>query len=212
MNKLKLAIYFFTMILFTTSFKVSDDWKKAYNKNGLLIYTRTTDSGLKEFKAISTLDAKVGEVTAVFKDWKTHTDWMPAMTKTELVEQTNSHTRHLYYVIDFPWPLWDRDLVTKSNFTKDKDGSVKMSVSCTPTKKPKDKSKVRIEIAQGYWKFIPQSSGTTKVIYQYKANPVGIPTSIVNAFLLEGPKGSFEGVKKQVKLSKYKGATLDWLD
>jgi hypothetical protein len=195
-----------------TSFKFSDDWKKTYNKGGLLIYTRTTESGLKEFKAISTLDAKVGEITAVFKDWKTHTDWMPAMIKTELVEQANTKTRYLYYVLDFPWPLWDRDLVTKSNFTKGEDGSIKMSVLSSSSKKTKDKNMVRITEATGYWKFIPQKNETTKVIYQYKADPVGIPTRIVNAFLLEGPKGSFEGLKKQMKLPKYKNATLDWLD
>ena len=212
MNKLKFTSIIFLILLISTSFKFSDDWKKTYNKGGLLIYTRTTESGLKEFKAISTLNATVGEIAAVFKDWETHTDWMPSMQKAELVEQANAKTRYLYYVIDFPWPLWDRDLVTKSNFAKGKDGSVKMSVWAASSKKSAGKGMVRIKEATGYWKLIPQKNGTTKVVYQYKADPVGIPTKIVNAFLLEGPKGSFEGLRKHVKLSKYSNATLNWLD
>ncbi len=212
MKNLRLTSILFLILLISTSFKFSDEWKKVYNKNGLLIYTRTTENGLKEFKAVSILAAKVGEITAVFKDWETHPDWMPSMVKTELVEQANTKTRYLYYVLNFPWPLWDRDLVTKSNFTKGQDGSVKMSVWATSAKKSKKKDMIRIEEATGYWKFVPQKDGTTKVIYQYRADPVGIPTRIVNAFLLEGPKGSFEGLKKHVKLPKYSNATLDWLD
>jgi hypothetical protein len=205
-----LSFSFFTILLFT-SFKFTDGWAKAYSKEGLVIYTRTTAGGLKEFKAVSTLDATVGEVTAVFKDWKTHPNWMRTMVKSELVEQTNVATRYLYYVIDFPWPLWDRDLITKSTFSKGKDGSMTMTVGCEPTKKPKDKTKVRIEVASGFWKLMPLENGKSQATYQYKADPVGIPTGIVNMFLLEGPKESFEGLRKHIQLKQYKGATLDWI-
>ena len=211
-TKYSITISLLTILLFCSYTNQNGEWQKSYNKNGLVIFTRTTDSGLKEFQAKATLDATVGEIAAIFKDWKAHPEWMRTMTKAELVEQSDAKTRYLYYVIDFPWPLSNRDMVTKSRFSKKEDNSVVMKVWCKPKKKKEQKNLVRIEEAEGFWKLIPLKDGKTKAIYQYKADPVGIPNWIVNMFLLEGPKESFFGLREQIKKKKYKEATLDWLD
>lgn len=208
-----IAILLNIIVLFS-SFSTStvlDKWTKAYNKDGLVIYTRTVEKGLKEFKAITTVDAKMKTVLAVMKDYKRHPEWMKVMKDCKMVETVNSKSRFLYYSIDFPWPLWDRDMVSQSSFSLNKDGTVMLSMKSAPTKQKDVENHVRIEDAEGFWKVEDLKNDKTKIIYQYKANPVGLPISLVNMYVLEGPKQTFEGLKKQIKLPEYKNPNVDWL-
>lgn len=198
-------------MLHTSFTSVNEAWEEAYNKNETVIYTRTTENGIKEFKAITTLNVNIKTILAVMVDYKSHPDWMRAIKSCELVEQVTPRTRYLYYSIDMPWPLWDRDLVSKSTFYPQKNGSVLMKMVATPTVKAINTDYVRITDSEGYWLVTPISSTKTKIVYQYKADPVGIPSTFVNMFLLEAPKASFEGLASQVKLSKYKNPDLTWL-
>jgi hypothetical protein len=157
------------------------------------------------------VDVSIETVLAVMVDYSSHTNWMRAIDKCDLVKQVTSRTRYLHYSIDMPWPLWDRDLVSKSTFYPQKNGSVLMKMKATPTVKPNRSGYVRIVDSEGHWLVTPLSSNKTKIIYQYRADPVGIPPTFVNMFLLEAPKASFEGLEKQVRLSKYKNSSLDWL-
>ncbi|MFK7950880.1 MAG: START domain-containing protein [Saprospiraceae bacterium] len=202
------GLLFFLMTSFTSDKSV---WQKAYEHQNTKIYTRTTESGIKEFKAITTVNASMKSVLAVMHDYKAHPDWMRAIDKCQLVKQETSKTRYLYYTIDMPWPLWDRDLVSKSTFYPQKDKSVLMKMEAAPTKKSKSKNHVRMISAKGYWLVSSISKSKTKVVYQYKADPNGISKTLVNMFLLEAPKATFVGLKKQVKLAKYKNADLTWL-
>ena len=156
-------------------------------------------------------EAAVAEAHGLLQDYEAHPDWMRAIDKCQLVEQATPKTRYLYYTIDMPWPLWDRDLVSKSTFYPKENGSVLMKMEAASTKKSKSKNHVRMKSAKGYWLVKSISKSKTKATYQYKADPNGIPVTLVNMFLLEAPKASFEGLKTQVKLSKYKNPDLAWL-
>lgn len=206
-----LCLLLFTLFLVTSFTNKPTKWRKAYNKKGILIYTRSTPKGFKEFKAITTINKPMNSVLAVMKDYEAHPDWMLAIKECKRVKQVNPKTRYLYYMIRLPWPLANRDLVSKSTFKLQKDGSVLMTMSAAPKKKPKIKNRVRIKEAKGYWKVIPINKNQTKVVYQYASDPVGLPPWLVNMFLLDAPLNSFEGLKKQVKLPKYKNPDMTWL-
>ena len=201
------------LIILMTSFTNdnSTNWEKAYEYESTEIYTRSTDSGIKEFKAITIVDANIKSVLGVMRDYKAHPDWMRAISSCNLVKQETSRTRYLYYTIDMPWPLWNRDLVSKSTFYPKSDNSVLMKMEAAPTKKPESDSHVRMKSAKGYWLVTPISNKKTKIVYQYKADPNGISKVLVNMFLLEAPKATFVGLKEQVKLPKYRNPDLSWL-
>jgi len=203
------GLFGFLMTSFTSN---TSTWEKAYEYESTRIYTRSTESGIKEFKAITTVDVNIGSVLAVMRDYKAHPDWMRAIDKCQMVQQVTSKTRYLYYTIDMPWPLWDRDLVSKSTFYLKDDKSVLMKMEAAPTKKSTSENHVRMKSAKGYWLVTPISENKTKIIYQYKADPNGISKTLVNMFLLEAPKATFVGLKNQVKLAKYKDADLKWLE
>lgn len=188
---------------------IQTDWKRQYNKKGLSIYTRTASDGIKEFKAVTILDANLSTAVSVLSDYKNHVNWMDGINKCELVEKVNSQNRYLYYVIPMPWPLKNRDMISNSYFSQSKK-DVTMHVKCAPKKKEKTKY-TRIKKAEGFWKLIPQKNGKVKLIYQYKADPGGIPQSIVGMFLVDGPRKTVTAFRKELKKAKYKKAKVSWL-
>jgi len=206
---LLLGLVFFNTTPEHSTTNLETEWKRQYNKNGLTIYTRTASDGIKEFKAITTLDAKMSTIISVLSDYENHTSWMDGVNKCQLVQKVNSKNRFLYYVIPMPWPLKNRDLVSNSYFVQTKK-DVTMFVKCAPTKKAKTKL-TRIKKADGFWKFIPQENDKVKLIYQYKADPGGIPQSIVGMFLVDTPRKTVTAFKKEIQKSKYKNATVNWL-
>lgn len=199
-------------ILFSSfSFPTNNNWSEAYNNDNLIIYTRTTSDGFKEFKAITTMNVKMNTVLAIMKDYKRHPEWMRVLKSCKMIEEESSTSRYLHYSIAFPWPLWDRDIISKSSFAVNEDGSVNLNIKSSPEKKEETKGEVRIKSASGFWNVQDLKNGKTKIIYQYKADPVGLPTSLVNMYVLEGPKETFHGLKEQVKLAEYENPNMDWL-
>ena len=138
------------------SFKTVDaSWNESYKHKNTIIYTRTTESGIEEFKAITTLNVKMETILGVMVDYKAHPNWMRAIIDCEKIEQVSSKTRSLYYTIDMPWPLWDRDLVSKSTFYPKSNGSVLMKMEAQSTKKEESGNYVRMKSAKGYWLIKP---------------------------------------------------------
>ncbi len=212
MKKYIVLLFFFSFAIINTSFtSLNNTWQKAYDANEMIIYTRTTENGIKEFRAITTVNVKIETVVGVMADYKAHPDWMRAIKECKMIEQETATTRYLYYSIDMPWPLWDRDLVSKGSFTLKANGSIFMKMQSVTNKGKKTDDHVRIVSAGGHWEVIPLSKTQTKIIYQYQADPVGIPATLVNMFLLEAPKATFEGLKKQILLPKYKNPDVTWL-
>lgn len=199
------------ILLLCSSFSTPDEtqWQKKHDKKGLTIYTRTVD-GVKEFKAITVLDAPMERVVAVMADYENHTEWMSNITKVELVKKSGDKKRFLYYIMHLPWPLNNRDIIVKSAFVKNADGTVNLNVKSAPTMRPETKL-TRVVDAGGYWNLKAISPDKTKVIYQYRANPVGIPSNIVGLFIVNGPLNTINGLKERLQLPQYQNADVPWL-
>ncbi|MGB0862210.1 MAG: START domain-containing protein [Saprospiraceae bacterium] len=204
----KYSLILFALVLFS-SFSPPSKWQKKHDKDGLVVYTRT-NGNLKEFKTEITLPYSVDAIIALLQDYENHPNWMTNINKCQLVKQINNKSRHLYYEMYLPWPLSNRDIVSKSSFIKNKDNSVRMNIKATKGIYKKTKH-VRITEASGYWTFTPITANKTKMTYQYMANPVGIPSRVVGWFLVDGPVKTITGMRKQLPKSKYKNARVDWL-
>ncbi|MGB0863508.1 MAG: START domain-containing protein [Saprospiraceae bacterium] len=202
MKTIKKITFLALGILLFSSFSETSNWSKRHDKNGLKVYTRTDTDGLKEFKAIITVDYSVDAIVALMNDYENHENWMSHINECKFLKGNPKTTKYLYYEMYMPWPLSNRDVVSKSTFLTYKNGAVKLSINAVSGVHPKTKH-VRINEGKGYWYFEPVSSQKTKIIYQYKADPVGIPSSIVGWFLVDGPVDTISEMRKELAKSKY---------
>ncbi|MEN0048161.1 MAG: START domain-containing protein [Bacteroidota bacterium] len=194
-------VLFFFLLVFSNQLLAQTNWKKAYDEEDVLIYTRTTKEGLFEFKASTTYNYAVEKVLAAIRDFKSYPEWSYKTKEFRLLERLSEDEHYAYSVVDFPFPMKDRDLVmlSKTSYLSDKSIFIQME---SVADKMEETDYVRMEGIKGFWKLIPLSDKKTKVVYQIASDPNGMPNWLIELFALEAPKGNLKGLKKIVARKK----------
>lgn len=166
-----------------------DEWKLAKNKDGILVYTRQqTGKKIKEFKAIVKIKTSMSKLITLIEDIEKYPEWQSDISKSYTIKKLSSTERYIYYALDVPWPISDRDVVTHVKKTTYKSGKVVFSLTSKPTYIKEKEGFIRIKDAFGTWTFTPIENGYIKVVYQSYGDPAGsIPTGIINSFIIDGP-------------------------
>ena len=187
-------------------------WVSEYNQEGIEIFTRVpAGNSLKEFKAVTQMKTNLQTLMAVMIDPESHVKWMDGISGCKLIRQVNSQERILYYLIPFPWPMSNRDLVLRSSFFQEKiTKALVVNIKSEPGAYPMTEN-VRVQIAEGSWKFLPLPDGMIEVSYQFFSDPAGMPAWIVNMFILNTPVKTLKNLKEIVKSTAYQGGKFDWL-
>ncbi len=182
------------------------EWVERYDKKGLTVFTRQDKTAnTVEYKSVTTIDADIDRCTSILKDFHNHPNFLYRVKSVRLIESLNDQTLCLYYVIDFPFPLTDRDLVIQSDLEQNGPSTeVVYRFEARPNKAPLT-GKVRIGVLDGLWKLRRVDKNHTEIITQGKSTTRGLPFWLVNLFLYKIPKITmhrFEEVVLSVKRGK----------
>jgi len=200
------------LAMFSVASSGSDKWELEYTGNETQIYTRQDASGMKEFKAITLAQTTVKNCVGIMDDINRHHDFMYRIGNARRVNRLSNHITHTYYQIDMPWPLDDRDIVSKVEFSVEEDGTAVYAMTATPDEVDLQDGHVRIEKAEGQWRFKPTGTNQVEITYQYKSDPVGLPTWVVNMFLLSAPKETLNSMRELLPNVDYSEKTYPWYD
>ena len=170
----KYYIIILGFILFNSSinaFSQENKWELKKNSNGIVIYTREDKTtGNIEFKASIELETTIDTLLKVFKDINAYTEWMADTKVSKVLKNISDTERYIYFEVDVPWPLENRDMPVLEKTTITSKGA-KISLIGKPNYIPEKKGITRIEEAVGFWKFIPLPNNKVKVTYQFVADP-----------------------------------------
>ena len=104
-------------------------------------------------------------------------------------------------VLDFPFPLKDRDLVVKGRMFKDAQGMIHIQNKSVSQGYPLNPSYVRLTHYEGDWTFQKLGANRVKVSTYGYADPAGsIPTSFVNMFVQQQPYQMLQKMKLELSL------------
>lgn len=188
-------MYILTFSLFNIQFvegpstSLQEDWELAKNKGGVKVYTRQPDGKtIKEFKAVMQIKTTIDQLVNLLENVEDYTDWQSSLSDSYTIKKLSSSERYIYYALDLPWPLSDRDVVTHFKKIKYKSEKVVFLLNSKPDYIKTKTDFVRIRDAQGSWSLTPLSNGYIQVVYRSYGDPAGnIPSSIVNSFIVDGP-------------------------
>jgi len=177
------------------------------NKNGVKQYQRTVKgSDLKEFIAITVIDARMEVVGEVFRDIKAQPLWMPTCIESRIVKKIDRNKMIIYAVMNSPWPTKDRDLVVKNNTIydlKNGRGIITFKAVKEPLV-PLRKDRVRITELTGSYKMEYLSRDKTKLIYRQMVDPGGdVPMKLAYLMIKSNPYKALLNLKEIVKNAKY---------
>ncbi len=196
---------FTLLFLFPFTVFAQSDWEEQRSEAGITIYTRDLeDFAFKEFKALTTLDCQPEEIMNLVRDFKNAEQWNYKTVNTEVLKKVSAAEYFVYYEIEMPWPLDNRDLVMHLRFTQNKfTKEARIILQSIHDYIPEKEGLVRIKDGQGFYKLNPTADGKTEVIYQFLTDPGGIPAWIFNLFITDSPFVTLQNMREEVQKGNY---------
>ncbi|ENX39902.1 START domain-containing protein [Acinetobacter courvalinii] len=201
MNKKHIVLATLLSISSFTVNAAADKAKLSLHRNNIKVWTYQTENNpIIQYKAETTFDVPLERAAAVVLDVERTPQWVPYVGKAKMLSRDDKKGEFtLYMVLDFPFPLKDRDVVIKGKMTKNADGSISIKNNAIQDDYPEQPDVVRLNKYAGDWTFQKLASNKVKVTTSGYADPAGsIPLSFVNMFVQQQPYQMLMKMKKEV--------------
>ncbi|MCH7335616.1 START domain-containing protein [Acinetobacter sp. NIPH 2699] len=185
--------------------------KLSLHRNDIKVWTYQTENNpVFQYKAETTFDVPLERAVAVVLDVERTPKWVPYVGKVQLLSRDEKKGEFtLYMVLDFPFPLKDRDVVIKGKMSKNADGSISIKNQAIKYDYPEQPDIIRLSRYEGDWTFQKVAENKVKVSTSGYADPAGaIPLSFVNMFVQQQPYQMLMKMKKEVHNPAYKQPKL----
>ena len=188
--KIKLMMGCAVALFATAHAKPIDNAKLSINKQNIKVWTyQDSANPVFLYQAETHFDVPIEKATALILDVEQAPKWVPYMGSVKVLSRNDSKGEFLLYmVLDFPFPLKDRDLVVKGKMRKDAQGIIHIQNKAVNQGYPVNPNYVRLTRYEGDWTFQKLGKHKVKVSTYGFADPEGsIPLSAVNLFVEQQP-------------------------
>jgi len=176
------------------------DWDLKKDKDGIVIYTRSSaDSPLKEYRVSAEIQSPLSDVYKFLSDLEKRPDWVIKCTGLDIIDTLGDWIRyHTSY--DIPWPLEDRDLVVEVGLSVSEDFTgAHLLTRSTDLEFLQKEGVIRMPRYKEEVFLWAVDSETTLFRSEGFADPGGkVPAWIVNMFLVDGIYDSVQRTRERV--------------
>jgi len=206
----RLIIVIITLLLCefgTAGFVVAaGNWTKIKDSDGIKSYERSIPrTDLREFMAVTTIDAKMEVIGEVLRDVQEFPQWITDCIGAQIEKRYDRNTFVMYLTLNPPF-IEKRDIVLKDEAVYDyENGNARINFFCTDEVKiPLEKKHTRVTVMNGLYKMEYLGRNKTKFIYKLKVDPTGdIPKRIAYFVMKSYPYDTLKKLKKMVTNTKY---------
>jgi hypothetical protein len=177
----------------------SQQWELKKDDGDIQVYTRKLDSTrINEYKAVLIAETTVDEAISVLTNGDSLNNWTYKTPESKQLEKISDNEFIVWMRNDFPWPLNDRDNVSRIKLKKLSNKSYQIDISVEDSLVHKvEKNVIRMDLFKGYWRVQELDEDSVLIIQQMYGDPNGVlPAWIVNSILVTFPYHSFENLKE----------------
>jgi hypothetical protein len=192
----------------------AQEWKIAKTGDGIEVSTRVMPGwGMKEFRAITRVNARLSGVVAVLEDVSAYPQWFADCKEANVLKSAGPLERWVYFVNSAPFPLRDRDMISHMTFSQDPaTGVVAVLLRGDPGAAPSRSGRIRVPRIEGFWRFLPLHEGEVEIQYELRSDPGGsIPNWLANSTVAGAPWKTLAGLRPMVAAAKYRNARSEWV-
>ena len=147
-------------------------------------------------EAMGEVPSPLAQVVSHLLDFEGARKYIPRATDVRVLEHSTGQAL-VYYRIDLPWPISDRDWVVRYRYAANGDSGFEMSWSERNDLGPRSDETIRVQLARGVWQLIATGKKTTQVRYLMLSDLGGrLPISIVSQTAWRQPLETLRGVRK----------------
>ncbi|RMF31082.1 MAG: hypothetical protein D6765_02295 [Bacteroidetes bacterium] len=174
------------------------NWKPALEKEGIRVLTaKAPGKKFKSYRVEARVKAPLQRVLNALLQPDSYCRWIDRCLESRRLENSRGDTLWVYSATDAPWPVSDRDNVTRLVLHSCGSDSIRIELRDFPEKMPPRKGRQRIPSMEGFWELKAQSPGETSIVQQISADPGGsLPAWFVNQFLAESPFKTMRNLKR----------------
>ncbi|MDM7985862.1 MAG: START domain-containing protein [Smithella sp.] len=206
----KLTLAFLALLCWTFGMAATagaaGNWTLIKNSDGIKTYERTDPAtDLKEFIAVTTIDARMEVIGEVLRDVAEYPHWISDCVEAELKKKYDRNTFVLYLILNPPL-IEKRDIILKDETIYDYENgnAVIKFFSTDDVRVPLKKNHTRVTTMNGLYKMEYMGRNKTKFIYQLKVDPSGsIPKRLAYSVMKKYPHDTLRKLKKIVVNKKY---------
>ena len=195
-----LIVLFISLLLLSGQIS-AQEWELAKDKNGVKIETRFIKGwSIKEYRASVYIETTLAKAVEAYRDPVKRKKFMERSIEVSNLKIVSKDEIITYNLANAPWPVQDRDNITRSIFSKPESNQVKVTMTSLPDYIPHKSSIVRVPKTKGYWLFIDVGKGKVKVVQQSVADLGGsIPDWVINSTIIEGPYDTLLALKNMLQ-------------
>ena len=176
--------------------------KLSIDKNNIKVWTyQDQQNPVFLYKAETTYHAPIENAVSLILDIEHAVQWVPYMGSIKVLSRDDKKGEFtLYMVLDFPFPLKDRDLmIVQGKMIKQANGQISIKNKAIQTGYPLNPNYVRLTDYQGDWTFQKLANNQVKVSTYGYANPEGsISLTFVNMFVQQQPYQMLQKMKAEL--------------
>lgn len=184
-------------------------WILRSDKDGIQVYYRQT-ADVHELKLVTSMQASLASIAQLFDEVYNYPRWGYRLAEARLVKRVSETEMYYYVLLDFPWPLSDRDLIMHTRLDQDPNTRILTSIStAAPRMEPERSGVVRIRDAHSKWVIVPTGAGKVQVEYYLYSNPGGnLPDWLINLAADVGPRESIKKMRALLREGRYRNVYL----
>lgn len=185
----------------TCSLRYRNDWLKIFT-------CPVPSSDFLSFVGVATIDAPQHSVLSLLYDIESATEWVWKTREMRILQELNENSegRVVYQLVSAPWPVSDREIITRSTAYMDPDTKEAfIRMECLPDFIPETGRYVRVRKLEGAWNILPLDENHCRVVLRLHIEPAGeIPSWLANIAVIDTPYHTLNNMRDMVKREKYR--------
>ena len=194
---INVLILYLNLFCFETYKFSSSDWELKKEENNIKVYLRKNEINNVEYLAKTIIKGNIDSILEIILDYDNSHLWMYKLEDSKIIEKNYDSLFYVYFTMEMGWPLKKRDLVSDVKIDK-KDDFVSISLNSVPNYIPVDGNYIRIFDSKSIWNLSKISDEETKVTLQSYAVIDGLPSFVVELFIVDGPIFSLSNLKNKI--------------
>lgn len=200
-----LPLNFSILLIFLCVLPVSasQEWELKKAVNNIKVFSRlqlnqTTQRQYKQILASTVVKSEVSSFIALLNDTSRAPEWIDNCISVTVKTGHSSNTKIVQSTFHAPWPLHNRDMITKSTTVTDKDITT-ITIEDVGADYPLQNNTVRMQDVEGTWIITNLENNMIEISYLGSGSPSGnIPLWLADQVLINSTFKTFVNLTERL--------------
>lgn len=178
-------------------------WEEIKQDEGITVWRMDVPGvPLPGFRGEADINASPEAVLAVIRATDKHTEWMHRCSDARLLDQMDENTTIVYNRTDSPWPAWDRDVILRTEVTREEQQNrIRLAYQNIDSNLvEKQDGVVRMPRLEGAYTMTEIQPGVTRVSYLVEVDVGGsLPGWIASLIARDLPFKTLDALRSRVE-------------